>query len=125
MALTATHIKFALDMSKNYQVENIFRFITGALYPDSRYKTKTKRDLTHPADFKKWDIRLLSDFQKGWLTHLHCDQSQRDVFMQLFPEYFDNNPIEFGTETWITITAIKLLQDMEDMKKFDVILNLP
>lgn len=125
MALTATHIRFALDLKDKYQAKNIPKYITGALYPDSHYKTRINRELTHPIDFQNWDPLTLGDFKKGWLTHLYCDKLQSNIVKKFFPEYFDHNPIGFATEAWIILTAIKLLQDQDDIKKFEITSNLP
>jgi hypothetical protein len=125
MALTASHIRFALDLKDKLQVKNVPQYITGTMYPDSRYRTRVNRDLTHPENFRDWDINSLDDFRKGWLMHLYCDELQSDIFKREFPDFFDQNPTGFGTDTWVVLTALKLLQDMDDLLKFDIRSNLP
>lgn len=125
MALEATHIRLALDLSEKYQVKDIQRCIVGTLYPDTRYTTRIPRELTHPPEFMEWDILNVDDFKKGWYMHLLCDKIQGAIIKEKFPEIFLGEPLEMGNLAWVGITAIKTLQDLEDMKEFDVSQHLP
>ncbi len=124
MALQGTHIRFALDLKEKYQVENLEKYIVGCTYPDTRYMTKIKRELTHPADYRQWDLKEKDDFEKGWYSHLLADDLQNISFRQHFPEIFEGEEIHAGSETWIAVTALKALQDMDDVGKFDIVGNL-
>ncbi|MBI2436642.1 MAG: hypothetical protein HYV41_02800 [Candidatus Magasanikbacteria bacterium] len=121
MALEATHIRFALDLKKRYKVQDEHKYILGSVYPDSRYLTGINREKTHQVNFNTQNIDGISDFQKGWLTHLICDRSQKYIIRDLFPELF--NPeikIKQGDEAWISITVLKILQDRIDVEKINV-----
>lgn len=39
MALEGTHIRFALDVGDKYNIKDLGKYISGTLYPDSRYIT--------------------------------------------------------------------------------------
>jgi len=125
MALEATHIRFAIELKDKLQVEDTARYIAGTLYPDSRYKTALPRKFTHPPDFKDWNLLNADDFKKGWFVHLLCDQIQAGIFNKKFPQFFLTGKIELGNDGWIALTAVKVLQDLEDIKKFDVKPYLP
>jgi hypothetical protein len=50
MALEATHIRFALDLKDTYGVNDVHAFVSGAVYPDSRYVMGIDRIATHPVN---------------------------------------------------------------------------
>jgi hypothetical protein len=125
MALLATHIRFALEVKDRYKVLNVKRYISGTLYPDSRYKTGVERVLTHPDNFRSWDVMEVDDFKKGWFVHLLCDQIQTEVINDEFPDLFFGEEIEWSNSAWVSITAIKELQDLEDVKNIDIKSLLP
>ncbi len=125
MALEATHIRYALDVKNKYQVKDVQKYVSGAIYPDSRYITKIDRHLTHPEDFLEWDILKLDDFRKGWYAHLLYDKIQWKVTMEKFPEIFASNDTNQGGERWVKHTALKILQDIDDVKKYTIKDYLP
>ena len=53
MAFTATHIKFALDFKDKYDIKDLSHYLSGAIYPDSRYVTGIDRNLTHNSDLHR------------------------------------------------------------------------
>lgn len=120
MALEASHTRFALDLKEKYKVNDIEKYIFGANYPDSHLLTKLSRIQTHPADFLEWKLPELSDFKKGWFTHLLCDKIQAKVFQEKFPFIYKDEMPEYWNKSWLAITAIKALQDMEDLKMVDM-----
>lgn len=124
MALEATHMRFALDLKDKYQVKDLNKYISGAIYPDSRYITKIDRKLTHPIDYMDWDILSLDDFKKGWFTHLLCDKVSWQVIKVNRPEIFEGETGP-GSPVWIRHTALKVLQDMNDAQRFDISACLP
>jgi hypothetical protein len=124
MALEATHIRFALELKEGLNVKNLDDYVVGCLYPDSRYTTRTERSLTHPADYRLWDLSSADDFKKGWYTHLLCDDLQGDAFREKFPQLFTGE-VASGNPVWIGLTAIKVLQDIDDVKQFDIRPYLP
>src|SRR5690242_13526073 len=125
MALEATHIRYALDVKDKYEVRDIEKYVSGAIYPDSRYITKIDRHLTHPEDFMSWDVLELEDFRKGWYVHLLYDAIQGKVFRIKFPEIVATDILAHGDEQWIKRTALKVLQDLDDVKNFDIVTYLP
>ena len=124
MALEATHIRFAVDLQKKYGIKDPARYISGSIYPDSRYVTKIDRMATHPEDYMSWDLKRIDDFKKGWHAHLMADQIQFDVTRELLPQVFVGSQGQ-GGERWIKHTALKILQDLDDVKKFDITYYLP
>lgn len=94
MALPITHIRFALDFKDKYKISNLSYYLSGAIYPDSRYLTGIDRVLTHNDQIldKDWAD---TDFKKGWQSHCLCDLAHIS-------------------------TALKIIQDMDDSKKFIV-----
>jgi len=116
MALEATHIKFALDVADKYGVLDLKRYISGTIYPDSRYISKINRQLTHRNEML--DPHLATDdFLRGWAVHVLCDKVQSKVFREVFSDYLS----EKGTEPyWIETTALKTLLDMHILKSFNL-----
>jgi hypothetical protein len=124
MALEATHIRFALDLKNKYGVKDIEKYVAGSIYPDSRYVTEVDRMATHPENYKDWDMKRIDDFRKGWFAHLLADNIQWDITKELLPRVFEGSQGQ-GGERWIKYTAIKILQDLDDVKKFDISQYLP
>lgn len=124
MALEATHIRFALDLKDKYGVQNVERYVSGAIYPDSRYVTEVDRLATHPENYMEWDMKRIDDFRKGWFAHLLADHIQWDITKEFLPQVFEGTQGQ-GSERWVKHTAIKILQDLDDVKKFDIKQYLP
>ena len=118
MALEGTHIRFALDVSEKYQVKDLAKYLAGAIYPDSRYMTKINRELTHPHDYRNWDVMTIDDFRKGWFVHLLYDDLQFEVMSDNFPELAEIGPQ--WSESWIKRSSVKNLQDISDMREVDI-----
>ncbi len=123
MALEATHIRFALDLQEKYAPKDIQKYVAGAVYPDSRYVTGVDRTLTHLREDDREKL-LHSDFGKGWHAHLVCDDVQYEVTKELFPEVFKVN-VGHGSEGWVKHSALKVLQDMDDVRQFTIGSFLP
>ncbi len=125
MALQGTHIKFAIDLQDYYSPSNLQSYIAGAVYPDTRYITKTPRNLTHPSDFDQWDINTISDFAKGWHSHLACDEIQSQIYIEKFSSLFSYDNMHTGDDDWVSLTAVKILQDLNDIANFKINEFLP
>ncbi len=123
MALEATHIRFALDMQEKYKPTDVGKYVAGAIYPDSRYVTGIDRHLTHLEEGDREKL-LQSDFGKGWHAHLVCDDVQYEVTKELFPEVFEVK-MGHGSEGWVKHSALKVLQDVDDVRQFDLRSFLP
>jgi len=119
MAMEATHIRFALDLQDKLSPIDLDAFIAGAVYPDSRYISHVDRLATHPEEYLHDPIFRSSDFRKGWLAHLLCDDVQYHLMTEKVPRVTEGTRGQ-GGETWIKRTAIKVLQDLNDVRQFDL-----
>lgn len=124
MPLAATHINYALELKDSLNIKNLNEYLAGALYPDSRCITKIDRKLTHDNSFLNKKINKLSDFEKGWYTHLLCDNS----FNVFKDSLLQTNEI---SNDWPSYTAFKILLDIEISKQhklgnyFNILKNYP
>ncbi len=118
MALDVTHLRFALDVRDDYDVADLSRYISGAIYPDTRYVTGVDRALTHPKDFDDIPLPKRDDFRKGWETHLVYDDLQAEVFTSVTGVPADS--VRPASEEWKRITAFKILQAEYDFRSLDV-----
>jgi len=125
MALEASHIRFALDLKEKYKVENIEKYISGSIYPDSRYLTGADRKLTHPEHFIDENLEKGDDFRKGWFVHLLYDAIQYQLILELIPDVISCGYGGQGSEFWVRLCAVKNVQDMEDVRQFDIAKYLP
>jgi len=116
MVLEASHIRFALDIKDLLKVQDIDAYVSGSIYPDSRYVTEVDRLATHPKDYRDDSMFHTSDFRKGWFAHLLADDAQFVCMGEMLPQV----KIGTGEESWIKRSAIKILQDIEDAKEFDL-----
>lgn len=119
--MEASHIRFALDLKDVLQVSDENAFVSGSIYPDSRYVTGIDRLATHPKDYRDDPMFKSGDFKKGWFAHLFADDIQGRLMREMLPETSTGD----GTESWIKRTAIKVLQDTDDVQKFDIARYLP
>jgi len=120
MPLGATHIKFALDFREKQQVVDLDKYLSGSVYPDSRYITKIERELTHNKDLLLPNFGT-SDFKKGWAMHFVCDRAFNKITDRIFSELFSiRDKTEYGTDWWINKTVIKVILDVEVLKKFEI-----
>jgi hypothetical protein len=115
MSLAATHIRFSLATKDKYKIKNLEQYISGAVYPDSRYVTNIDRNLTHNEDLLApgW---ANTDFKKGWQSHFVCDVMFNKTKRVIFPEV--NFKKEGCEKDWIISSAIKIIQDIDDMQNF-------
>ena len=121
MALEATHIRFALDTQDLFEVKDLDRYISGTIYPDSRYPTGIDRMLTHDDSQMAKNFWEGDDFRKGWAVHLLYDKIQFAVHADWFGNLLkENKPEMTGEEDWIVRTALKILQDIDDLHQFDI-----
>ena len=121
MALEATHIRFALDTQDLFEVKDLNKYISGTIYPDSRYPTGIDRMLTHDDSQMKKNFWENNDFRKGWAAHLLYDKIQFTVHADWFGDVLKENNTEMtGEEDWIVRTALKILQDIDDLHQFDI-----
>ena len=119
MALEATHMRFALDVKKMCNIENIAEYIQGTVYPDSRYVSGISRELTHSNEFLKKEFAI-NDFKIGWQIHLLCDKIQRQIFHQNIPGFNKLQHEGFEENQWVNFAAAKIVADIGVVQSFDI-----
>lgn len=107
MAFEATHVRFALDLADALRIQNVQTYLSGCVYPDSRYITRISRELTHgPLP----SVDGATDFEKGMLTHHWYDEL-------VGPKYMEHSswpgPVKGMGEAWMYMTAVKLVEDQQ------------
>jgi len=121
MALEATHIRYALDTKDRFGVSEETKYVSGSIYPDSRYPTGIDRTLTHDDSQMEKVFWHDDDFRKGWASHLLYDKVQQSVHGDWFADILAaKNPEMTKEDDWIMCTALKILQDIDDLKYFDI-----
>jgi hypothetical protein len=120
MALWATHIRFAIDLQNRFGIKEINKYISGTVYPDSRYISGLDRSLLHNDSLLEPGFAN-DDFKKGWQVHLICDKIQLLGQKKIFFDMPSIHRSRAGfSQAWIDATALKWLQDMDDMQRFDI-----
>lgn len=115
MAFEATHIRFALDLAERLKIQDIQTYLSGSIYPDSRYATGISRNITHSGAAPKDPLAPgLDDFHKGWATHLLYDELGIKKYKALSPT--PNMKVEGFGDLWVYTTSEKLIEDMECFK---------
>lgn len=115
MALPGTHIRFALDVMNRMRIGDIDHYLSGTVYPDSRWVTETDRERTHGEPYLKRDFPD-SDFKLGWHVHCLCDHVQSGLYKTLLPDLRTLEP----DRRWTRITAAKMIQDRKDIRHIDL-----
>lgn len=119
MPLETTHIRFALDLQNKYEIKDMSKYISGTIYPDSRYVSKIDRSLTHNDEIMLPEFGV-DDFHKGWQVHQICDKAHNKIRKRLFPDIFPIDYKIYNEQGWIDTTALKIIQDMDDMQSFNI-----
>ncbi|MFA7170451.1 MAG: hypothetical protein WC180_00505 [Candidatus Paceibacterota bacterium] len=116
MSLEATHLRFSFAIKNDLGVFDLEKYVAGVIYPDSRYLSGIDRHLTHSLDYFV-GRKNLTDFEKGWLTHIIGDKIFGEVIEDKFADWvlFE----EVGSR-WPIVTAIKIIQDLEDFRSFNI-----
>lgn len=115
MAMEATHVRFARDLAGTLGVTDEGAYYSGAIYPDSRYATGIPREATHdgPACPRNPFAPGLSDFEKGWATHLLYDRESGPARKEALAGLVRD---EDQSDGWAFHTALKLVEDMESVR---------
>ena len=109
MALPASHIRFAAALSERLSVRDLPAYLSGTLYPDSRWLTGVDRKQTHDRRFL--DPRFpADDFSLGWHVHCAADRIQADIHASLLPDLANLGP----DDRWVRVSAAKAVQDRSD-----------
>lgn len=114
MALEGTHIQVASEFITDLNIQKVDQYISGTIYPDTRYPTGVDRELTHPQEYRI--TADLDDFTKGWYLHLLCDQVQFDIFNKDCDAYLVPRDDPYW---WHQRTALKIIQDILVFDRFD------
>jgi len=126
MPLPATHIKFALDVKDKFDIKNLSEYLSGTVYPDSRFITKINRSCTHVSGLSL-DDPSFSDFKKGWAVHCLCDKVQHQISDKYISDILE--PLEKtdkrGGEWWVKHTALKIILDISVFKIYNIQKYLP
>ncbi|HBB37736.1 MAG: hypothetical protein UV82_C0013G0045 [Candidatus Magasanikbacteria bacterium GW2011_GWD2_43_18] len=114
MSLSATHIRFALEFQELLSVQDRKKYLSGTVYPDSRYITGIHRSKTHYKElFTEFESN--DDFLKGMAVHHLNDRLSEEVRNALF----HLPPTKaYGDPQWIVSTGLKILQDIDDFENF-------
>lgn len=120
MALPGTHLRFALDVAGHYPVHTMAHYLSGTIYPDSRWITGVHRETTHGERFLRKDFPD-SDFTCGWHVHCLCDAVQKPIYGRLLTDGGNQNE----DQRWIRDSAAKIVQDMRDITLFNLKAHLP
>jgi hypothetical protein len=107
MALPATHIRFAEVLADRLKVTDMCAYLSGTLYPDSRWVTGVDRRQTHDRRFLEPGFPG-DDFTLGWHVHCRCDRIQKTIYDDLMGR------IEDPDDRWIRTSAAKVVQDAND-----------
>ncbi len=118
MALPATHMRFAAALADRLQVTDMCAYLSGTLYPDSRWVTGVDRLQTHDRRFLDPDFPS-DDFTLGWHVHCRCDRIQKTIYDELM------GPIQDPDDRWIRTSAAKVVQDANDAARGRIDAHLP
>lgn len=116
MSLQVTHIRFAKDLSDMLSISDLDMFISGTVYPDTRYITGIDRAKTHDAELMR-KFHSADEFVRGMAAHYLCDELTneiRDEWFEIEGEHI------WGGDYWITSTAMKIIQNLKDFKGLNV-----
>jgi hypothetical protein len=117
--MKATHIRFALEVEKTLDIKDRDAYLSGVLYPDSRFMCGIDRNLTHNPNLKVTDALIGTDFEKGWKVHVLYDILQHDFILGLFSI---KEKIIAYSDNWFMISACKYI---EDIKSYKTLLEYP
>jgi hypothetical protein len=104
MALPATHIRFAAVIAKRLAVTDMGAYLSGTLYPDSRWVTGIDRQQTHGRRCLDPGFAC-DDFTAGWHIHCLCDCIQGDIHGGLLDGLSEMTP----DARWIRMSAAKII----------------
>jgi hypothetical protein len=118
MAMELTHVRFARDLKDRLEVVDEAAYYAGTIYPDSRYMTKIDRHLTHAGESPQDPFATgLSDFEKGWATHLTYDRLAHPQYVGLSP--WPEEKTQQGNHVWQFISAAKVVEDLQSYQSMN------
>lgn len=119
MAFPATHIHFAMDLAQHFSIQDLPAYYAGTLYPDSRYFTQVAREATHgvPCPHDPFAVGL-TDFERGWATHLLYDETVGSEQQAIIPETYPRTRADGGMDDWwVYLTALKIIEDQQNAQE--------
>lgn len=115
MAMEATHVRFARDLSQHLKIDDWAAYYFGVIYPDSRYVTGVDREKTHGEHCPNDPFAAgLTDFEKGWATHLYYDKTAQPLYFKVLSR--PEEKIKQGSDLWQLISAVKVVEDLQGFK---------
>ena len=115
MALPATHLRIAEGLADSFSIASKQQYLSGTLYPDSRWLTGVDRQSSHSQACSQSDF-ITDDFTLGWHIHCSSDLIQTALFYDHFPAIANLD----ADAQWLQLSVFKMLQDREDMMAFDL-----
>jgi hypothetical protein len=115
MALPATHFRFALAAARRFEIGDRHAYLSGTLYPDSRWLTGVDRTATHGRGCREIGFAD-SDFKLGWFVHCRCDAIQMRLVLARCPQFA---ALDDHTR-WMQISVMKMIQDQLDVRHVDM-----
>jgi hypothetical protein len=114
MSFQAAHLRFAQKVQDIIHPQDLTRYFSGTLYPDSRYITGVDRAKTH-TDVRiepKKILDLTDDFDKGWQVHLWYDKLGLHHLDQIVLNRSWTPNDADDVEVWSQLTGAKLIEDL-------------
>lgn len=115
MALPASHCRFALNVANQLPIADTDAYLSGTIYPDSRWHTGLSREKTHGENCLKPSFAT-SDFRLGWFVHCWCDRIQKVLLLEKFPQIERTD----ATQQWVALSVAKMAQDQIDLRHVDM-----
>lgn len=113
MSFQASHLLFAQKVQNIIKPQDLTRYFSGSIYPDSRFITGADRGKTHPAVMEPQKIKdVADDFEKGWQIHLWYDKVAILPLYQIATDRPYNLDELQKREVWILVTGAKLVEDL-------------
>lgn len=123
MAFPATHVRFAMDLAPFLSIQDLPSYYAGSLYPDSRYFTQVAREATHGPNCPHDPFAAgLTDFERGWATHLLYDETVGAEMQAIIPATYPRTRADSGMDDWwACLTALKALEDLQSCAQSSVL----
>ncbi len=112
MSFQASHLQFALRVKELVKARDLTRYLSGTIYPDSRYLTGLERKLTHTRIAPGLISSLDDAFIKGWQVHLWYDKLGLHHLDQLILNRSWVPADAEDVKVWTQLTGAKLVEDL-------------
>lgn len=114
MSFQASHLHFAQKVQNIIKPQDLTRYFSGTLYPDSRYITKVDREKTHTGvRIEPQKILDLSDdFDRGWQAHLWYDKLGMHYLNKITLNRAWQMQDSDDIAVWTQLSGAKLVEDL-------------